>query len=271
MNRIVAFSNYLNEHAEQLSEQIVHDIVQQFDKEIPKWELDQAVLVYIELLKVLGQTILEKEDKVPERLVGWSKKNAEVTASKGEKISFIIVRYPPTRTTFIDHLTDISLQLGLSTEEAILIIKRFNCLLDISITETVQAYERYTDEIISKQQKEVMELSAPVVPIQNKLAVLPLIGSITPERATHLLETTVSKIADLRVECLIIDFSGILHIDKVAEAHIFQIYSVLRLLGIEAIATGIRADLAQHLVLDGIDLSSIKTYATVKQAIDSMN
>ncbi|WP_393960327.1 STAS domain-containing protein [Priestia megaterium] len=150
-----------------------------------------------------------------------------------------------------------------------MINKRFNYLLDISITETVIVFEQVKDEIIKKAQQEVLALSVPVVPIQDKTAVLPLIGSIDLERAEFISENVILKIIEMKVERLIVDFSGILDIDTIAERYLFDIYSVLRLQGIEVMMTGIRPELAQIVVRNGIDFSSIKTYATVKQAIET--
>jgi len=140
-------------------------------------------------------------------------------------------------------------------------------LLDISIKETVIVFEQVKDEMIKKAQQEVLKLSVPVVPIQDGIAVLPLIGSIDSERAEYILENVILKILEMKVEYLIVDFSGILNIDTIAERYLFDIYSVLRLQGIEVMMTGIRPELAQTVVRNGIDFSSIKTYATVKQAI----
>ena len=140
-------------------------------------------------------------------------------------------------------------------------------MLDISIKETVIVFEQVKDEMIKKAQQEVLKLSVPVVPIQDGIAVLPLIGSIDSERAEYILENVILKILEMKVEYLIVDFSGILNIDTIAERYLFDIYSVLRLQGIEVMMTGIRPELAQTVVRNGIDFFSIKTYATVKQAI----
>jgi len=142
-------------------------------------------------------------------------------------------------------------------------------LLDISISETVIVFEHVKDEMVKKAQQEVLKLSVPIVPIQDGIAVLPLIGSIDSERAEYILENVILKIIEMKVEYLIVDFSGILNIDAIAERYLFDIYSVLRLQGIEVVMTGIRPELAQTVVRNGIDFSSIKTYATVKQAIET--
>ena len=142
-------------------------------------------------------------------------------------------------------------------------------MLDISISETVIVFEHVKDEMVKKAQQEVLKLSVPIVPIQDGIAVLPLIGSIDSERAEYILENVILKIIEMKVEYLIVDFSGILNIDAIAERYLFDIYSVLRLQGIEVVMTGIRPELAQTVVRNGIDFSSIKTYATVKQAIET--
>ncbi|CAH0307254.1 RsbT co-antagonist protein RsbRB [Priestia megaterium] len=130
-------------------------------------------------------------------------------------------------------------------------------MLDISITETVIVFEQVKDEIIKKAQQEVLKLSVPVVRIQDKTAVLPLIGSIDSERAEYILENVILKILEMKVEYLIVDFSGILNIDTIAERYLFDIYSMLRLQGIEVMMTGIRPELAQTVVRNDFDFSSI--------------
>lgn len=270
MNSISTVAKYLTENAQSLAIEIVEDIIYRIKLEIPKEEIEQAIIMYVGFLGFLGSSITCNEDKVPEGLMTWSKKNGEREASLSGKISDIIIRYPVTRVVFTERITEIGVAHGLSVEEVAFIIKRINYMLDISINETILAFERLKDKIIKRAQEEVNELSAPVVPIQDGIAVLPLIGSIDSNRARHLLEKVVPKIAQLKVECLIVDFSGIVFIDTTVANHIFKIYDVLRLLGIGITVTGIRPELAQTVVSGGIDFSSIKTFAHVKQAIENI-
>ncbi|PLR85681.1 hypothetical protein CVD23_08285 [Bacillus sp. V33-4] len=77
-------------------------------------------------------------------------------------------------------------------------------------------------------------------------------------------------ISELNIDYLIVDFSGILKIDAEIAEYLYQIENVLRLLGIHTIVTGLRPKLAQTVVIAGIDMSSIQTFATVKQALESI-
>ncbi|MBN6187793.1 STAS domain-containing protein [Aneurinibacillus sp. BA2021] len=269
MSSISKVTNYLMEHAESLAVEIVRDVVQRMNLDIPEWEKEQAVKMYIEFLSFLGKTAAYGEE-VPDDLIAWSKKNGEREASSGGKISDIVVRYPATRVVFSERVTQLSLEYGLSVEDTVALINRINFILDISVNETVFAFERLRHKIMKETQKEMAELSAPIVPIRDHTAVLPLIGSIDSYRATYILEKVVPKIAELKVEQLIVDFSGIPTIDTAVAHYLFKIENVLRILGINTVVTGIRPEIAQTVVSGGIDMSSIKTYATVKQALESM-
>lgn len=271
MNSILTVAEYLKENAKSLANELVEEIVGRFNFTISAEEIEQAKVAYFEFLGFLGSSITSKENEVPEGVIEWSKQNGEHEALLKGKISGIIMRYPDTRLVFIERFAQISIEHGLSVEEILIINKRINYVLDISIHETILAFERFTDTIIKQAQEEVYELSAPIVPIQAGIAVLPLIGSFGFERAEQLIQKAVAKVANLKADCIIIDFSGLITIDADVSGHIFNIHNVFRLLGIKVIITGLRPELAQTVVRRGIDLSYIDTYANVKQAIESMN
>ncbi|WCK54016.1 STAS domain-containing protein [Aneurinibacillus sp. Ricciae_BoGa-3] len=272
MSPISKVAKYFIEHAQSLAAEIVETIIDRMKLEpvLLEGEKEQAVNVYAEFLGFLGRSFASKEVEAPEGLVTWSKKNGEQEASCRGKISEIIMRYPATRMVFAEYVMKVSILYGLTIEEVVFINTRINYLLDISINETVLAFERLKDKIIKETQDEINELSAPVVPIEDGIAVLPLIGSIDSYRANYIVEKVIPKITELSVTCLVIDFSGIQIIDTAVANHVFKIHSVLRLLGINAIVTGIRPELAQTVVGAGIDFSTIEVYANVQQALEEI-
>nr|WP_275585048.1 STAS domain-containing protein [Peribacillus deserti] len=164
-------------------------------------------------------------------------------------------------------ITKISIEHGLSTEDVVNIISRISYLLDLSITETIVSREQAAEEINNNNQKVITELSSPVVPIQNGMAILPLIGEMDLDRSEHIMNSVIPKISQMKIKCLIIDFSGMASVDTEMASRIFNIYDILRLLGINAMFTGIRPDLATKIIGAGIDFSSLNTFATVQQAI----
>lgn len=270
MEATLTVANYLKENANLLANKIVDDIINKFGFQIPPNDILQAKKVYAEFLEFLSESIDCKEGSVPDKLVDWSRDNGEKTAAKHNRISDILIRYPDTRMVFADFIMNISLEHGLGTKDVVLILKRVHHMLDVSINETVLAFERRSEELLLNAKKELRELSTPIVPIQDGLAVLPLIGSIDTDRTEHLMNGVLPKIPEMNIERLIIDFSGIVAIDTEVAANIFNVYRVLGLLGIDVLVTGLRPELAINAVSEGIDFTSIKTFASVKQAIESI-
>jgi rsbT co-antagonist protein RsbR len=271
VNPTSAVANELQQNSEPIAKEMVNSILELIGVEIPKQEVDQAIIVYTEYLSFLGDSIMTKDETTSKRLLEWSKQNGEREAAKGGRISDILFRYPPTRIVFIDKMAEISLRHGVNTEDLIWINKRVNNMLDISINETVFAFERQTSKLMKDVQAEVDILSTPVVPVQENIAVLPLVGKMDHDRARLILERAIPLVANQKIQSLIIDFSGIVTIDATIAKHIIDIHNVLRLLGVDSIATGMRPELAQAAVEGGVDFSNINTFATVKQAIDSIN
>ena len=271
MDPILNVAEHLRANAESLASTIVDDVVPTFPQAVPDEEAAQAKKVYTVFLQFLGASLLSDEDDIHQELVEWSKRNGELQAANGQPISNIIVRYPSTRSIFIDHLTAVSMAYQLPVLEMVKLNKRFNYLLDISLNETIFAFERLTNEKINDSRRRINELSAPIVSIQKGIGILPLIGLIDAERANYLLENTVPKIPSLDIECLIVDFSGILIIDNHIADQLIKVSSMLTLLGISIISTGIRPAIALAMVNEGVNLSSIKSYATVKQALEDIN
>lgn len=143
--------------------------------------------------------------------------------------------------------------------------------------EDTQAIQTYVRDISDKKDSErksremmnqINELSATLVPLLNGIAILPLVGSIDEERARQLLQLVPLKAKQQDVQCLIIDFSGILQLDKVVTDYLFKINHVLSLLGIKSIFTGIRPELAIEAVEMDLSLLSSPTMSTVKDALD---
>ncbi|WP_431803098.1 PAS domain S-box protein [Halobacillus andaensis] len=144
------------------------------------------------------------------------------------------------------------------------------------VVENKKAIQTYVRDITErketeKKQKEMIqqinELSATIVPILNEIAVLPLVGKIDEEKARLLLEIVPVKVQNQNISCLIIDFSGVYTIDNVVIDNLFSINSVLSLLGVRPIITGLRPELSVAATNLNIDSSSILTLATVKDAL----
>ncbi|WP_312036244.1 STAS domain-containing protein [Priestia aryabhattai] len=111
------------------------------------------------------------------------------------------------------------------------------------------------------------ELSVPMVPLSKGIAVMPIVGQIDTHRAQLIMETALEESANLQLHYLILDISGVLIVDTMVANNIIEIVKALQLIGTKTMITGIRPEIAQTVVSLGIELGTIKTKATLEQAL----
>ncbi|MBT2681736.1 STAS domain-containing protein [Bacillus sp. ISL-35] len=270
MKPIERFSRYLIENAEKISKEITDYNLKKLDIELPDEIISESIKTNTEFLGFLGETLNLSNETVAERFIHWHRekqlKQKQFQYASLE-LESIIKPYAETRLQLIEMLTNVSVSEGLSTEDAVYVNSRLSYLLDLSITETILERERQAQDLNKKNERIISELSSPIVPIEKGMAILPLIGEFDYERSDYIMTHVIPKISELRIKTLIIDFSGIATIDGEIAARIFNIHKVLKLIGIETMLTGIRADLAIDVINTGIDFSKLDTYGTVQQAI----
>jgi rsbT co-antagonist protein RsbR len=125
-------------------------------------------------------------------------------------------------------------------------------------------------EAEKQHQREINEVSAPIVPIFEGISILPLVGSIDSDRAKQLLEIIPSEIHKQKVQTIIFDFSGIYNLDEVVTDYLLKINTIMGLLGVRSIMTGIRPNFARQAVQLQVNLDYLETKATVKEALRSL-
>ncbi len=122
-------------------------------------------------------------------------------------------------------------------------------------------------EILRVQEERLADMAAPLIPITDHIVVMPLIGVMDPARAAQVLETALEGSVRTRAKVVILDITGVRQIDPTAAALLVKAASALRLIGAQAILTGVRPDTAQLLVNDAADLGSLITLGTLQSGI----
>lgn len=131
-----------------------------------------------------------------------------------------------------------------------------------------QEAARLREEIISMQAARLEELSTPLIPLSERIVVMPLIGSVDAQRVERVIEALSSGMVSRGARIAIIDITGVPTIDTYVASAIVKAAQVLRLLGAEAVLTGVRPQVAQTLVGLNVNLSSIVTRSTLQSGID---
>lgn len=134
-------------------------------------------------------------------------------------------------------------------------------------SENEQARAALQEEIIRMQSQQLAELSTPLVPVADSIMVMPLLGTIDAKRAQDILEAVLQEAQTSRARVVIIDITGLRRIDNIAVSLLLRAPRALRLLGSQAILTGMRPDVAQAMVQMGADLSNIHTRANLRGGI----
>ena len=141
-----------------------------------------------------------------------------------------------------------------------------NLLIDKLGLYTTEVYQQSREEVIRRQQGEMLELSTPVVQIWEGILALPLIGTLDSDRTSVMMETLLQKIVETRSELAIIDITGVPTVDTLVAQHLLKTVAAARLMGAECIISGIRPQIAQTVVHLGVDLQDVITKATLADA-----
>lgn len=132
---------------------------------------------------------------------------------------------------------------------------------------TTEAFQRMREDVISRQQRELLELSTPVVRLWENILALPLIGTLDSERTQVVMENLLEAIVSTRSDIAIIDITGVPTVDTLVAQHLLKTVAAARLMGADCIISGVRPQIAQTIIHLGVDLSAVVTKATLAGAL----
>lgn len=122
------------------------------------------------------------------------------------------------------------------------------------------------EDLISRQQAEMLELSTPVVKLWDGVLALPLIGTLDSERTQVVMENLLEEIVRTGAGMAIIDITGVPTVDTLVAQHLLKTVAAARLMGAECVISGIRPQIASTIVHLGVDLGDVTTKATLADA-----
>jgi rsbT co-antagonist protein RsbR len=140
-------------------------------------------------------------------------------------------------------------------------------LLDAMGLHTVAAFQRSREELINRQQRDMLELSTPVVKLWEGILALPMIGTLDSARTQIVMESLLQRIVDTGSQIAILDITGVPTVDTLVAQHLLKTITALRLMGAECIISGIRPQIAQTIVHLGVDLQGVITKANLADAL----
>ena len=140
-------------------------------------------------------------------------------------------------------------------------------LLDRLGLYTTEMHQKTREEVIGRQQQELLELSTPVVRLWEGILALPLIGTLDSARTQVVMESLLQKIVETGSSIAIIDITGVPTVDTLVAQHLLKTVTASRLMGADCIISGIRPQIAQTIVHLGVSLKDVTTKASLADAI----
>jgi GAF domain-containing protein len=149
-------------------------------------------------------------------------------------------------------------------------LRRTSERLERELAERARSEEEHAvlqEEVIRAQKARIEELSTPLIPINDRVMVMPLVGSMDASRAQQVLETALCGAQASRAEVVILDITGVKLVDAGVASSLISTASALRLLGTRVVLTGVGPRVAQALVAMNVDLGAIVTKGTLQGGI----
>ena len=176
-----------------------------------------------------------------------------------ETATFIFSLKQPLFKTIQNEFANDAAALGAETWNATQLLDQLGLF-------TLDVYQKSREDVIRRQQQEMLELSTPVVELWTGILAVPLIGTLDSERTQvvmqNLLEAIVAKSADLAI----IDITGVPTVDTLVAQHLLKTVAAERLMGVDSIIIGIRPQIAQTIIHLGVELKDGVTKATLSAA-----
>jgi rsbT co-antagonist protein RsbR len=132
---------------------------------------------------------------------------------------------------------------------------------------TTEVFQKSREEVISRQQQDMLELSTPVVELWQGILALPLIGTLDSSRTQVVMQNLLEAIVAKTASIAIIDITGVPTVDTLVAQHLLKTVAAARLMGAECVISGIRPQIAQTIIHLGVDLGNVATKATLATAL----
>ena len=140
-------------------------------------------------------------------------------------------------------------------------------LLDKLGLYTTEVFQQSREDVIRRQQAEMLELSTPVVELWEGVLALPLIGILDSARTQVAMESLLQSIVDSDSTIAIVDITGVPTVDTQVAQHLLKTVAAAKLMGAQCIICGISPQIAQTMVHLGVEFDDVITKATMADAL----
>jgi rsbT co-antagonist protein RsbR len=183
------------------------------------------------------------------------------------RIGLSLNNYLAGANRFLSVISELMASNGMTDQARLSARQAIGKLVTLDIAVVVETYTRIEKETIAAQSRSLMEMSTPVTEIWSGILLLPLVGIIDSQRAQDIMNAALSKISETHARIFVLDISGVGVVDTAVANHLVKITKATRLMGCESTISGVSPAIAQTIVELGIDVGTVKTTATMRDAL----
>ncbi|MFD1708413.1 STAS domain-containing protein [Siminovitchia sediminis] len=213
-----------------------------------------------EFIEAAVSNIVDSEKEYQQRVERITERAVKI----GWPLNFLLTGLSELKTMILNLMRQ---EKNYTSEETVELITEIDKWVAPMSTQIVESYSNNWEKTVSLQKVALQELSAPLIPVFEKISVMPLVGTIDTERARLIMENLLSGVVKHRSEVVLIDITGVPVVDTMVAHHIIQAADAVRLVGSKCMLVGIRPEIAQTIVNLGIDLNQITTTSTLQKGI----
>ena len=225
----------------------------------------------VDLITIYGESILMEKDVAIDTIKKWGENIADLLVNHGLPLNLALEEISFYRNEIGEIIKEKGEDNQFSLDTFHSITSHFNTVVDDAIQWVSKSYVKGYTEKINHAKYAIDELSIPVVRMTEEIGILPLVGDLDTKRAQILMENALDKGKEYKLKWLIFDLSAVPIIDTMVADQLFKVIAALRLLGINVIISGMRAEIAQIMVRLGIEVKGIKSFSSLHQAVDYAN
>lgn len=136
----------------------------------------------------------------------------------------------------------------------------------LEIFQTMASLLTYVLEL-DRANQQIRTLSAPMVPITKGVAILPIIGDVSANRAESIIQIALARSQEYELDYLIVDLSGVTQINATVSGALLKLANILEIIGVKPILTGFQPQMAMNAIQVHADLKDIAIESNLERAL----
>ncbi|WP_158738684.1 STAS domain-containing protein [Alteribacillus sp. YIM 98480] len=232
---------------------------------------EEAVLSIREnFIVIISTAFTENQEAMNQKISDWAEKTSNYAMQIGVPLDKPINTAKDYRSAIWNFIQQETRKQGFSIDTVFETQKIIDPIIDKTVSLLCQKYVSHHQKELKLAEDTFLELSAPVVPITDTVAVLPIIGKIDTKRGHKLMDTALQQSDLYNLDYLLIDLSGVSIVDNLSVNKIHETVQSLHLLGVKAIICGVRPDLSQTMCSLGIGFDNIEVHGNLRKSLSTL-